>query len=183
VRDLRNAEAVLTLARFLARFHTAPAVLGRAFPVDRAALSAVGALGLTEAQVRGALRALEEVGFLVREAVTGSAYRPTATGLRRKPVFFRIAPEFYALFEKANAAAVRARRTGSTDRRPVTPFPAPRPSPVAVSRLTVRPVALLTKRESPAVSVSLGDQNPRIVGSSLEAALARLRAVVEQSEA
>ena len=78
-RDLRNGEAVMALARFLARFHTAPAVLGRAFPVDRAALAAVEALGLTEARVRGALKALEEVGFLVREAVKGSTYTSPPT--------------------------------------------------------------------------------------------------------
>lgn len=181
-RDLRNGEAVLALARFLGRFHTAPAVLGRAFPVDRAALAAVGALGLTEARVRGALRVLEEVGFLIREATTGSAYRPTAAGLRRKPVFWRIAPEFADLFGKANAAALRGRRAGGNARRPIAQAPAPRPSSPAVARPAAKPAALLTERDE-GRKVSSGDRPNPTPNAGLEAALSRLRSAVERSAA
>lgn len=183
VRELRNGEAVMALARFLARFHTAPAVLGRAFPVDRAALAAVEALGLTEARVRGALKALEEVGFLVREAVKGSTYRPTEAGLRRKPVFWRIAPEFGELFGKANAAALRGRRAGGTDRRPVTLAVAPRPSPARVSAPTAQPRTNSPKERIPAERFSLGDRPIANPETGLEAALARLRSAVERGAA
>jgi hypothetical protein len=38
LRTLKNADATLRLAVFLARFHSAPGKLGRAFPVDRIGL-------------------------------------------------------------------------------------------------------------------------------------------------
>lgn len=182
-RDLRNCDAVMALAAFLGRFHTAPAVLGRAFPVDRAALAAVDTLGLTEARVRGALRVLEEIGFLMREAVKGSAYRPTEAGLRRKPVFFRIAPEFVGLFERANAAALRARGGGKTDRRPVAQAPAPRPSSPAVARSTATLRAWSPKERIPAETFSLGERSASNPETGLEAALSRLRDAVERGAA
>ena len=180
--ELRNGEAVLALARFLARFHTAPAVLGRAFPVDRTALAAVDALGLTEARVRGALKVLEEIGFLIREATTGSNYRRMAAGLRRKPVFWRIAPDFAGMFGKANAAAIRVRGAGKTDRRPITPVPTPRPSPAAVARPAAKPEPLLAEREKGRKYLQASNRPPN-PDTGLEAALARLRAAVERGAA
>lgn len=182
-RELRNEEAVMRLAAFLGRFHTAPAVLGRAFPVDRAALAAVGTLGLTEARVRGALKVLEEIGFVVREAVKGSTYRPTAAGLRRKPVFFRIAPEFAGMFERANAAALRARGAGRADRRPIAQPAAPRPSAPAVARSTATLRAWSPKEIIPAERLSLGEQAASNPETGLEAALNRLRDAVERGAA
>src|SRR5256885_6491500 len=38
----------------------------------------------TEARVRGAIRTLEEVGFLDRAVASGSTHRPTPDGLHRK---------------------------------------------------------------------------------------------------
>ena len=181
--DLRNGEAVLALARFLARFHTAPAVLGRAFPVDRVALADHAGHGLTESRVRGALAALEAVGFLVREVVAGSAYRPTEAGLRRKPVLWRIAPEFYALFEKANAAAKRAQGAGKTDRRPVTLAAALRPSSPSVSHPVGHPRTNSPKEIPRIGNVSLGEQTNPISNAGLEAALDRLRSAIERGAA
>lgn len=183
VEGLRNAEAVMALATFLGRFHTAPNVLGRSFPVDRAALADHAGHGLTEARVRGALAALELLGFLVREAVKGSAYRPTAAGLRKKPIVFRIAPDFAEMFGRANAAAQRARKAGSTDRRAVTPSPAPRPSVAPVARPAVHRPPLLTEKELPSGSVLIGDQNPAGSENGLEAALARWRAAMAEDAA
>lgn len=157
-------------------------VLGRAFPVDRVALAAHGDLELTEARVRGALAVLERVGFVVREAVKGSAFRPTQHGLRRKPVLFRFSPEFMAAFETANAAAQRARGVGSTVRRAETANPQ-RPPAGPVSHPTgYRPPSSpqLAKKETPVEAVSLGDWNPAGSDSGLEAALARLRAGIER---
>ena len=77
----RNRDAAFTLARFLARFWSTPSRLLTAFPIDRRALANRPDLGLTEAQVRGAVRALETVGFLDRALPEkGSAYRAVGPG-------------------------------------------------------------------------------------------------------
>lgn len=101
----RNGEAALALAVFLARYHSAPRRVAAAFPVDRRALADHAVLGLTEARVRGALRALEEIGFLDREECPGSGYRPTDDGLRRIAGRWRFGGEFRALFERAHHKA------------------------------------------------------------------------------
>jgi len=62
----RNREAAFALAVFLGRFWSMPNQLLTAFPIDRRVLADHAALGLTEARVRGAIRVLEEVGFLDR---------------------------------------------------------------------------------------------------------------------
>src|SRR3954454_5978106 len=61
-----NRDAAFALAVFLARYWSTPARLLAAFPIDRRELADRAALGLTEARVRGAIRTLEEVGFLDR---------------------------------------------------------------------------------------------------------------------
>lgn len=101
----RNGEAALALAVFLARYHSAPRRVTSAFPVDRRALADHAVLGLTEARVRGALQALEEIGFLYREEFSGSGYRPTDDGLRRIAGRWRFGEEFRALFERAHHKA------------------------------------------------------------------------------
>jgi hypothetical protein len=85
-------------------------------------------LDLTEAQVRGAIRTLEAVGFLDRAIpAPGSLYKSTAEGLQRKPVLFVFGADYAPLFLAANrrAAAARARRLGE---RPLPAEPARRPS-------------------------------------------------------
>src|SRR3954447_12171918 len=80
----RNREAAFALATFLARFWSMPARVVGAFPIDRRELANHPALGLTEAKVRGAIRTLEEVGFLDRAIPpSGSRYKPTEDGLQR----------------------------------------------------------------------------------------------------
>src|ERR671910_2847697 len=59
----KNRESALTLAVFVARFWSAPGRLGLPFPVDRRALADHREMPLTEAQIRGAIVALEEVGY------------------------------------------------------------------------------------------------------------------------
>ena len=66
LKPLRNRDACMALATFIARFWTAPRKLGLPFMLDRRALAPVEALSLTEARVRGAIRALERVGFIFR---------------------------------------------------------------------------------------------------------------------
>src|SRR4051812_45699705 len=82
----RNKDACLTLATFLARFWSSPRKLGLPFMLDRRALVPVEALGLTEARIRGAVRALESVGFLSRMPAGGRTHQRTADGLHRKPI-------------------------------------------------------------------------------------------------
>src|SRR3954469_18246370 len=141
----RNRDAAFALAVFLGRFWSTPSRLLAAFPIDRRELADHAGLGLTEARVRGAIRTLEEVGFLDRAVVSGSTHRPTPEGLHRKPVLFMFGSEFGPLFSAANrrAAAARERRSrrwptpGPTAaRRASTPVLAARPfnSPKSKSR-------------------------------------------------
>src|SRR4051812_13797924 len=98
----RNRETALALAVFLGRFWSTPSRITSAFPIDRRELADRADLGLTEAQVRGAIRALENVGFLDRTAASGSTHRPTPDGLHRKPVLFQFGNEYAASFSLAN---------------------------------------------------------------------------------
>src|SRR5215218_7851722 len=126
---LRNRDAAFALATFLGRFWSTPARLLTAFPIDRRELADHAALGLTEARVRGAIRALEEIGFLDRAVRSGSTHKPTPDGLHRKPVLFLFGSDYGPLFSMANkrAAAARERRSG-TLRTPPTPANPPRSS-------------------------------------------------------
>src|SRR3954471_12714432 len=124
----RNRDAAFTLATFLGRFWSTPARLLAAFPIDRRALAAHAALGLTEARVRGAIQALEEVGFLDRAVASGSTHRPTADGLHRKPVLFMFGSGYGPLFSAANKRAAAARERRSQSRRGSGPAAAQRPS-------------------------------------------------------
>src|SRR3954447_13658917 len=105
----RNCDAAFALAMFLGRFWSTPARLLTAFPIDRRELAEHAALGLSEARVRGAIRALEEVGFLVRAVASGSTHKPTPDGLHRKPVLFLFESDYGSLFSAANRRAAAAR--------------------------------------------------------------------------
>src|SRR3954471_23411273 len=110
----RNRDAAYALAVFLGRFWSTPARLLSPFPIDRRELAEHAALGLTEARVRGAIRTLEEVGFLDRAVAFGSTHRATPDGLHRRPVLFLFGSDYSPLFSAANrrAAAARERRSG-----------------------------------------------------------------------
>src|SRR3954452_6201874 len=105
LKPLRNRDVCMALASFVARFWSAPRKLGLPFVLDRRALAPVEALGLSEARVRGAFRALERVGFLDRAVTGGRTHQATSEGLRRKPVAYLIAPDFREMFNKANKRA------------------------------------------------------------------------------
>ncbi len=182
VQSRKNAKAVHALATFLARFWSAPGRIGRAFPVDRAALADHPELGLTEARVRGALAVLEAIGFVERVDVVGSAYRATENGLRRKPVQWRFGPDYMPVFLAANRRAQRARGAGSPARcRSPHPLPyrgrpwPPQPPRSALLRgsPSVRPP---TRQKRPSSgSVLIGEKGSAAAASGLEAALERLR--------
>src|SRR4051794_20959262 len=136
----RNRDAAFALATFLGRYWSMPARLLAAFPVDRRELAAHAALGLTEARVRGAIRALEEVGFLDRAVASGSTHRPTPDGLHRKPVLFLFGSDYGPLFSAANRRAAAARERRSRCRPVPSPATARRASkPVPAARLTNSP--------------------------------------------
>src|SRR5829696_7730287 len=128
----RNREAALVLAVFLARYWTSPARLGQAFQIDRRALVDHRDLPLTESRIRGAIAALEEVGFLARIVPEpGRRYQRTADELHRRPLAFHFGAEFQALFTAANKRPGCSPRAAQDGRRPLpaSPLPATRPRP------------------------------------------------------
>ncbi len=181
----RNREAAFALGVFLARFWSSPGRLALAFPIDRRALADRVDLGLTEARVRGALRALEEVGFLDRALPEkGSAYRLAGPGgeLHRKPVLFRFGREYAPLFAAANGRAAAARGGHERARRPLVPPPAPRPSTALPGALALN--SPKTKGEAEK-KVLMGEiirraPGPQVRESALEAALERWRRAIEE---
>ena len=182
----RNRDAAFALATFLGRFWSTPARLLAAFPIDRRELAEHAALGLTEARVRGAIRTLEEVGFLDRAVASGSTHRPTPDGLHRKPVLFMFGSDYGPLFSAANrrAAAARERRSGS--RRGSGPAAARRPSAgLPAARLTNSPKS----KSSEADKVIMGEIRTALADlpalppplPAFEAALNRFKKAFEES--
>src|SRR3954449_12406255 len=153
----RNRETALALAVFIGRFWSTPSRIMSAFPIDRRELANRPDLGLTEAQVRGAIRALEAAGFLDRAILgnKGSRHKLTGTGeLHRKPVLFMFGSDYGPLFSAANrrAAAARERRSGS--RRTPTAAKLLRPS---TGLLTARPLISPKNKDSEADKVLMGE--------------------------
>jgi hypothetical protein len=132
----RNREAAFALATFLGRFWSTPARIIDAFPIDRRELANHPALGLTEAKVRGAIRVLEEAGFLDRAIASGSRYKATEDGLQRKPILFVFGSEYAPAFIAANRRATAARGGHPGERRPITLTNAPRQPTAAVGVFT-----------------------------------------------
>ena len=125
----RNRDAAFALAAFLARFHSNPDWLLGGFMVDRRELADRPDLALTEARVRGAIKALEAIGYLERGLTTGSTHKATEDGLRRKPIRFVFGAEYAPLFMAANKRARRAKGSHLAARRALAPSPAARLSP------------------------------------------------------
>lgn len=174
----RNRNASLTLAVFLGRYWSASNRLRSAFPIDRRALAGHAALDLTEAQVRGALQALERVGFLDRVPVIGRTHKASPTGeLHRLPSAFRFGLDFLAMFDVANSRATRSKaRLGSRRLVPsialLRPFTAPLVEPPKSPRdMPLRysmSLGDLARRQSPPTI-------PKAPDVGLEAAISRLQ--------
>src|SRR3954452_14046438 len=178
----RNREAALALAVFLGRFWSTPARLVSAFPIDRRELANRPDLGLTEAQVRGAILALEAVGFLDRAIPgKGSRHKLTGTGeLRRKPVLFQFGSDYAPSFSRANQRALTARERHSHVRR-FTPATASRPATAALRPSALRSPKSITSEVS---KVLMGELKPKLPEPSsfnpkLEAALERWKKAAE----
>jgi hypothetical protein len=119
------------LAVFLDRFWSTPSRIIDAFPIDRRELADRPDLGLTEDKVRGAIRVLEEIGFLDRAIAPGSRYKATEEGLRRKPILFMFGADYAPAFIAPNRRAAAACGRYSGGRRakflPKQPDDPPRP--------------------------------------------------------
>jgi hypothetical protein len=175
LKPLRNRDACMALATFIARFWTAPRKLGLPFMLDRRALAPVEALGLTEARVRGAIRALEHVGFLERMPASGRTHQATPDGLHRKPVAFTFGADYRALFDKANKRAQVARDRRSRIGRAQAPATPHRP---CTAPPAARPANSPKYNSSEAAKVYLGEKRskppaPSELNPALEAALDR----------
>jgi hypothetical protein len=181
-RDLapfRNRDAALSLATFLARYHSNPTRLLVSFVIDRRVLSAHEDLDLTEARVRGAIQTLEAVGYLERAIPpSGSRYKATADGLHRKPIAFVFGAEFAPLFAAANKRARRAKGAVPHARRPLVPMRSSRPS---AAPLEARPLNSPKDTSEAKPQVNLGEITKGIdlsaepsAPTALELALQRL---------
>ena len=176
----RNRDAAFALATFLGRFWSVPNRLLAAFPIDRRELANHAALGLTEARVRGAIRTLEEAGFLDRAVASGSTHKPTPDGLHRKPVLFMFGSDYGPLFSAANkrAAAARERRSGTRRTQTLA-----RPSRPSTSVLAAGPLNSPKNKDSEASKVLMGEirssPSPTSLNPNLEAALDRWKKAAE----
>jgi hypothetical protein len=94
LRDTGNPEASWRLAMLLALTWTRPACFGAPFVIDRRALNGLLALRLTEDQLRGAIKTLLKVGFIVR-AGGGQFDRERQ---RNRAALYQFDPHFAALF-------------------------------------------------------------------------------------
>jgi hypothetical protein len=183
LRPFRNREAAFTLAVFLARFWSVPGRVAGSFPIDRRALADRPDLGLTEKRIRNAIRTLEAVAFLDRAVASGSRYKATEDGLRRKPIQFCFGSDYAREFMEANRRAAAARGARSPARRvPRSPSVTPSPS-VAVSeaRHTKGPKASEASKAVPLGPLRRESSIPPKAfepDANLDAALDRLRRAI-----
>jgi hypothetical protein len=185
VKPLRNRDACMALATFIARFWTAPKRLGLPFMLDRRALAPIEALGLTEARIRGAIRALERVGFIERMPASGRTHRATPDGLHRKPVAFTFGADYRDAFSMANKRAQAARDKRSRAGRTPIPVTLQRGSTVTPA---ARPMNSPKYNPSEASRSIWARSSPRppeppLQNSALDAALDRWRLAFENAKA
>jgi hypothetical protein len=186
LRPYRNRDAAFALALFLARFWSTPSRIIDAFPIDRRELADRPDLGLTEDKVRGAIRVLEEIGFLDRAVASGSRYKATEDGLHRKPILFMFGADYAPAFIAANRRAAAARGRHSGERRAIAAETARWPSTAISVALPPKSPKSKSEAESPVLMGEVrqpsglppvaSKPNPR-----LEAALDRLLQGIRQS--
>jgi hypothetical protein len=183
LRPYRNRDAAFALAVFLARFWSTPSRIIDAFPIDRRELADRPDLGLTEDKVRGAIRVLEEIGFLNRAMASGSRYKATEDGLRRKPILFMFGSDYAPAFIAANRRAAAARSGHSGERR-VIPARTARQAPTAFSvALPLKSPKSKSEAESPVLMGEVRqaiDLPPKafVPDLKLEAALENLKRAI-----
>jgi len=152
------------------------------FMVDRRELADRPDLALTEARVRGAIKALEAIGYLERGLTTGSTHKATEEGLRRKPIRFVFGSEYAPLFMAANKRARKAKGSDRAARRALAPSPAAR---LSTTILEGQPLNSPKDKSEANPQVNLGELRQRSglpaqpsQNSALERALQNLQAGV-----
>ncbi len=182
----RNRDAALGLAVFLGRYWSAPGRLTMAFAIDRRELAEHAVLDLTEARVRGAIRVLEDVGFLDRAVAGGRTHKLADSGaLHRKPIKYQFTSDYAGLFVAANTRARAARERRS--RRQASELPA-RPQRPLAGACGARFVSSPKNKDSEATKVYLGEISSRppaafVPETALDRALDRWRLVFEENRA
>jgi hypothetical protein len=182
----KNRDAAFALAVFIARFWSAPGRIVEVFTLDRRALAEHEDLDLSEKRIRSAIATLEQIGFLDRAVTSGSKYKPTEDGLRRKPIRFQFGSEYAPLFMAANRRAAVARGGRPSERRPILAENARRVSTINSGASPLKGPKNKSETESsmnlgPLVKTSsippiASEPNPK-----LEAALDRLLQGIRQS--
>jgi hypothetical protein len=114
LRGFCNRDAAAALARLLSLAHRRQA---GAFAVCRRALARIAGLGLSEDEVRGALRALERVGFLDR--VGGGEWDRQRQ--KNRPVLWRLAAWVLRRGRKSPTEGLRPERNRSGGNLEVSP--------------------------------------------------------------
>ena len=89
LRERGNPETSWRVAMLLAMAWTRPRTFGAPFVIDRRALNRLLALRLTENQLRGAIKTLVAIGFLVK-AGEGSSIASASATARRSTSSIRI---------------------------------------------------------------------------------------------
>lgn len=177
----RNRDAAFALAVFLGRFWSSPNRIASAYPIDRRALAEHPQLGLTEGQVRGALRVLEEAGFIERQIPErGTRYQATEHGLHRRPILWRFGSEYGQAFAKANERAGKARGGVQASRLPTAPTEPSRPSSGFLSHF--RAAGRNLPKDNLVGNVRMGNQRSTLStiepNPGLEAALERWKRAI-----
>jgi hypothetical protein len=179
----RNRDAAFELARFIARFWSVPGRVALPFPLDRRELADRADLGLTEDRVRGAIKTLEAVGFLDRALASGSLYKATEDGLRKKPILFVFGSEYAPAFLAANRRAAVARGGVPGARRPIPDDNARRPSTAFPVASGLKSPKSKSEAETPVLmgevvkGIGLPPQ-PFVPDPKLEAALENLKRAI-----
>ena len=191
LQPFRNRDSAYALALFIARFWSVPGRVSGSFPIDRRALVDHEGLELTEKRIRSAIRTLEAVGYLDRALASGSTYKPTEHGLRKKPIRYVFGSDYAPALIAANsrAAAARGRREG--ERRPIGPESSRQPSAVNFSgtkrpkstseadrTVIMGPLKGTAPRPGPSIGIppKAFEPNPK-----LEAALERLKRAIGEA--
>jgi len=107
------------------------------------------ALGLTEAQVRGALATLAEIGCLARyEPEAGKRYQRTETGLQRRVILHHFGETYANAFTRANTQSQAALGAPAPARRPVPRLEASRAPAANVAASRPMPLPQVAQKQT-----------------------------------
>jgi hypothetical protein len=118
----KNRDAAHRLAKYLGWKHSGSERFGKPFPILRQVLKDQPDLGLSEDQIRGAIKTLLRVEFIVRDPTSGSEFKRTsANGVRRKMHRYHYGPEFASAFAHMLRKSPTLRETQKKQKNPCLP--------------------------------------------------------------